>query len=179
LHELNLHDYAKRKTLAKHLRMLADALDIFDNLCVSVDWESIRKRALEIAELTMSPPSPSMFPCICNIYALPAWTANTSQPQQNTDAEGGFVPSYPTAPTQANVPCSIQYQDATEETNRLGRVTQARLYHFFFANDPTVNPRDMIQWSDSSGVLRIAYVRASKDMGFFGVVFRVEAIERT
>lgn len=127
----------------------------------------------------MRAPSARMFPSVVSIFNQTGWSVSVSTPQPNTDEEGGYSPSYSDSPSQSNVACSIQYLQDAEEVDNLGRITQARLYHFFFQNEPGVSPRDKLVWVDNSGVTRTAYVQASKDMGFFGVVYRVGAIERT
>ena len=127
----------------------------------------------------MRAPSPRMFPSTVSIYSQQAWSATVNSPQPNTDQEGGYLPVYPSVPSQASVPCSIQFVQDVEELDNLGRITQARLYHFFFPSDPSVGPRDKLTWTDNAGVSRTAFVQASKDMGFFGVIYRAGAIERS
>lgn len=127
----------------------------------------------------MRAPSARMFPSTVSIFNQAGWSISINTPQVNTDEEGGYTPTYPSSPSQSSVSCLIQYIQDTEETDNLGRITQARLYHFFFPNEPGVTPRDKLVWTDSGGVIRTAYVQSSKDMGFFGVVYKVSAIERT
>lgn len=93
------------------------------------------------------------------------------------DADGGVQYPYPASPNFANVPCSIQPK-ASEEFGEQRRVTMLTVYRIIFGQAYPLNPRDMIQYKDFSGVLRTLFVESIEDQAGRGAAFRVWAQER-
>jgi hypothetical protein len=115
----------------------------------------------------MRSPSAKVLKNTCNIFVAAA----------GRDAEGGVQFPYPPTPAFANVSCSIQPK-ATEVFDEQKRITQLTVYHIIFGQVYPLNPRDMIQYTDASGVLRTIFVESIEDQAGRGAAFRVYAQER-
>lgn len=114
----------------------------------------------------MLSPSSQVLENECDIY-----TALSSQ-----DKDGG--PQYQATPTALGIPCSIQPKEVDEIIDDQNRITQVQYYHVFFAEDPGVRPRDKLLYSDSRGLTRTLFCRATRDEGGRGAAFVVRAIEK-
>lgn len=91
--------------------------------------------------------------------------------------EGGVQFPYPPMATYPNVACSIQPK-ATEVFDEQRRITQLTVYRIIFGQFYPLNPRDMIQYVDSSGALRTIFIESIEDQAGRGAAYRVWAQER-
>lgn len=115
----------------------------------------------------MRSPTERVLSNTCNIF--------TAGPGR--DADGGVQFPYPSTPTYANEPCSIQGR-ATEIFDEQRRITQYTDYTVVFGRFLIINPRDMIQYVDAGGNTRSLYVSAEWDMAGRGGAFGVPCTER-
>lgn len=116
----------------------------------------------------MRSPSPRVLINRCNIYRV---TGN------GRDADGGVTFPYPSTPTYPQEPCTIQGR-ATEVLDEQRRITQLTVYQIIFGRSLNVGPRDMVIYSDASGVTRTLFVESIEDMAGRGAAWRVYAQER-
>lgn len=95
------------------------------------------------------------------------------------DADGSYLPTYPTVASMFDVACSVQPQGVEEVFDDQERLTQEYIYEVYFGTmNPGVNPRDKLVWVDFSGVPHTLFVRPSRDNAGRGSVFTVYAVER-
>ena len=107
---------------------------------------------------------------------------NIFQNISGPDTDAGLTVTYPSSPTFANVPCTVQFIDVREivDTNEAGqaRLTQENMYAIMFDDPPQVSPRDLVVWVDNSRVTRNLYIEASMDEAGRGAAFTFKAVER-
>ena len=104
---------------------------------------------------------------------------NLANSQNTTGADGGYSPAFNATPDVAGFPCSVQYKEESEGImDELNRITEIRRYAIICADDPEVDPRDMIQYADNSGFTHTLFVEASNDQAGRGSCWRIQATER-
>lgn len=118
----------------------------------------------------MRSPSSKVLKNRCNIYTAP----------QNlmADSAGGMVFTYPSMPTIANEPCSIQAGAIRELIDEQDRITQYLEYKLMFARQLPVTPRDKITYVDPLGITRILFAEVQRDEAGRGAAFVVHATEK-
>lgn len=117
----------------------------------------------------MRSPSAKVLVNTCNVF--------NSTPVTASDADGGPQFPYPSTPTYANVPCTIQGR-AMEVVGEQRRITQVTGFVIIFGQYVVVTPRDMITFVDNNGTLRTTFVESIEDMAGRGAAFKVYASER-
>lgn len=90
---------------------------------------------------------------------------------------GGVQFPYPATPTFPNVPCSIQ-GISTEVVDDQRRITMITSYIVIFGRFLGLNPRDMIQYVDRTGMTRTIFVSAEYDGAGRGAYAGIPCTER-
>jgi hypothetical protein len=118
----------------------------------------------------MRSPSGKVLANRCDIFAA----------NRGVDNDGGVKFTYNAGPTYGAMPCSVQYTDKEEvvEMGGLQRITTYREYMIILGVFVTVNPRDMILWTDQTGRIVTMFVQAAGDEAGRGSTMTIRAVER-
>ena len=105
-------------------------------------------------------------------------TVNIFVGQNSVDTDGGPTWIYPSAPTYANVPCSVQATDFDMVVDDQERVVQIYSYKVIFGARVSVTPRDQIIWVDKLGFSHTLFFKAQRDNAGRGGAYTIRAEER-
>ncbi len=76
----------------------------------------------------------------CTINTVDLYRASYSQ-----DAAGGRAAAFPSTPTVAGVPCSVQ-PAVSDTVDRQGKQTLVNTYTIIFHDDPSLTAHDRVVW---------------------------------
>ncbi len=95
-----------------------------------------------------------------------------------TDAAGGIVYTYPSAPSIKDVPCTIQAGSVIQIVDAQERLTEYLEYKVMFATQQPTNSQDKLVYTDKLGVTRTLFAQAQRDEAGRGAAFTVHWVER-
>lgn len=101
---------------------------------------------------------------------------------EGRDLNAGPKEIYPTSPTYAAVPCTVQVGAYTEQTatdaDGQDRITQLLEYRIMFGQNYGITARDKIIYVDSAGTSHTLFAQAQRDEAGRGAAFTIRADER-
>ncbi len=94
------------------------------------------------------------------------------------DPDGGYKLTYPSTPTYAAIPCTVQVGEYVEQFDvQQNRMTQSLTYRIMTGQPYAIKARDQIKWTDNAGVVHTLMTEANRDEAGRGGAFTIRATE--